>query len=70
MMTRLTRTLLVVITILFVVAIAAACTSTGADSEATSTTPGFLPQPGDYALVFTHRFNEGDYDTLPANPQR
>jgi heme-degrading monooxygenase HmoA len=47
---------------LFVILLLTACTAAGGDQAAADIQPEYLPQTGDQAIIFTHHFNEGDYE--------
>jgi hypothetical protein len=46
----------------FVILLLTACTAAGGEQSAAAGQPEYLPQPGDQVIIFTHRFNEGDYE--------
>lgn len=68
-MKHLDRTVRIVALVLLVILLTTACTTSASnDSETIAnqspspSQPGYLPRIGDEVLVFTHRFNEGDFE--------
>ena len=61
-MKQLSSTLPKIGLILFVILLFTACSTTGGDQSTADGQPQYLPQTGDAVIIFTHRFNEGDYD--------
>lgn len=61
-MRRLTRIAQMFIAAILVLVLAAACGSGDTGGEAGSSELTYLPRAGDFVLIFTHRFNEADYE--------